>query len=1336
MDSSPLYSSSFVGPSRIKTIVVPIGNWKAPQFKQTLTKLQNYNEIRLLDITPIDSPLFNPQGFPNGRLYLDFLTSPTDVNNPLDLFLYDFEPFRKSFILIALVNDDSDPEKNIGQLKHKFPTVISHNLIYTTNDTNINKAELSTSSTNVFKGNLDLNGVSETILCDIGKNFLSALTHYYSSYKHVTLRSPGAIGGNAVLKTTLLRNPLSSTASSTPGMAIGSGNSLPNVTSKRISTFEMRTSNLKRSASLKLARSLTTSDNKVQQRSQGRQFKILGNFQLLAGRYIDALASFTEAVSLLHLVRDYIWLASALDGIGMCLLLLSYLDISFQLPQLILGLCPTTTSTTDNNSSNPNISTGEAVLLPRPSMTIQSPRNSLAMSSNLNVNIDNVNIPILIQSIIEKVLHYYELSLNHNTEYAPQEVYCSFLIKTLTYMTVGTTDSELSHELLKKVIKGLNQTSSPHNIDTMNANRSSSNTVEEEEAEEEADDDDNSDDNSSELSVEMKPRSPPLFSKQDVYCFASRLFEIQLKEMSCASQAQIYLPLAEIYGVLGFHRKRNFVLRLLLCILAAKPYELAWASDFSDLLIDMVKFFGIEDFQPEKSIADASTSSSMNFHKIALQLCLNIAERVNDDQLSSKLSTILINRYNNLLTKVEQMEILKKCLQPLIINESIKEYWDPFLLRSLSIYRLEFSSSLSATSSTTIPHKTEIYQKLDSLEEANEDKLTTKNDNLENTKRNVSSSQKVYNPFKRERAHSTVTAITPQLLDGEFLVGDRAEIAVSLQNPFKFEISITGIQVADDLLDYCEIDRTEISLKNPYYISPGSISKILLPIKLKKKTSDEIIIIEHLNISVFGLPSKLFKIVNAEKRNETDKSEVNERAKCSYFRLKILPEQPELEILKTTEMIDNTWMLLDGVKRKFHVTIRNKSLKSSIDYINISYNTNIEQNLKNDYWKNLLPDDLYEKEKQLEWLKTSLLSFKDIPNSLQPGEKDTVEIELDTKNVPLNFNEVNLIINYGSYTEDKKSVYMKSLIVPYKITVKRSIEVSNMEIIPINQPFAEEMEHIDWIGYFMKKIREKKDVRISDYVLLLIDLRNSWIDGIKCSMTYEDFQSDDYIIENNHTTRIIVPIRRIFYQENNFGNIAIPKVFQGRQFIRTFLNVEQVVDMREKFWCREYIMSRLSCHWQLSSNDDNYGIVNFKQFISKFDSRMVNTIYNGRLPFDIKIDIDENTVTMGDQVQIKVKTMPIKKSSTHDEIYYLNFIIFDNHTQKIIPRNTSRLLYNGVLSRTLTISKDYEGEAINTLLELIPIEKGEYEISVCISEGPNSENLLQFSSESVIFQVV
>lgn len=94
------------------------------------------------------------------------------------------------------------------------------------------------------------------------------------------------------------------------------------------------------SSSLKLANrnSITASQNASSEslvekrgtsKGRGRVLKVLGDLNLLCGIVPGAIAQYTQSVEILRLTTDYLWHASALEGVGMALVLLSYLKVEY-----------------------------------------------------------------------------------------------------------------------------------------------------------------------------------------------------------------------------------------------------------------------------------------------------------------------------------------------------------------------------------------------------------------------------------------------------------------------------------------------------------------------------------------------------------------------------------------------------------------------------------------------------------------------------------------------------------------------------------------------------------------------------------------------------------------------------------------------------------------------------------------------------------------------------------------------------------------------------------------------------------------------------------------------
>jgi len=71
-------------------------------------------------------------------------------------------------------------------------------------------------------------------------------------------------------------------------------------------------------------------------KGRGRVLKVLGDIHILCGLLPAAITSYTQSVEILRLTTDYIWHASALEGVTMALVLLKYLNIDFSVSAQIL----------------------------------------------------------------------------------------------------------------------------------------------------------------------------------------------------------------------------------------------------------------------------------------------------------------------------------------------------------------------------------------------------------------------------------------------------------------------------------------------------------------------------------------------------------------------------------------------------------------------------------------------------------------------------------------------------------------------------------------------------------------------------------------------------------------------------------------------------------------------------------------------------------------------------------------------------------------------------------------------------------------------------------------
>ncbi|AGO10110.1 AaceriAAR118Cp [[Ashbya] aceris (nom. inval.)] len=1174
------------GPARVRVLVVPASDgWRRSEFLAYVERLRESPEVRLVDITPIADSMFNPQGFPQGKLLFDIELEVKDESSML--FLYDFEPYRKTFVVVGLCQGTAGAEAGgrLEKLEAKFPHCISHCLIYESAGSENERV-------------LGFGASSETLMCDVGRCFLRALHTYYMSYKHVTLRSPGAVGGNAVLKTTFMCRPAGANA-------------------KRLSSSLENGAGGKK-GSLKGAK--VAAPDRSQQRAKSRQLKILANFQLLAGQYMSALANFSEAAHGAHKVRDYLWLGSALEGVFISMILLSYLAVPFQIPAVVVQLCPPKSYVFASASSSQRSSSSSISGSPNSGANgaFQSPRPSVSGPSAPVLYSNEVMLGNLLKCLNERILHYYELSLSHSVEYTPQVVYCQSLLRMLQFMSECHKSNSLGEPALKSMVLGITQ----------------------------------------EHEAPAETLEPILFSKMEIYQLSNRFFELQLKDLDLVTQIRFYITLASVYGNLSLERKRAFVLRVLFVSLLPNIENLPWCDEYDSLMEELLQTYGISSWEPERKVQDALSVHWVTLQKNVLILLINIVKKAGRARKVLKFSRWAITRYSHILTHTEQTQLFKDFLLPAAQQYPEDfEYCDPFLLRNMSLLKLEHNRQVPTI------------------------------EQLEVTP-NPKTKEEIFNPFRYNDVAAPETS--PEDIEN-FMVSERAELICTFQNPFNYDLDITSLEFCEGDVEYLRFCENQVSSEAPFTVRAHSMRALHLTVEFLKGTPGHSL--RTLNIGVFKLPARKYPICNSEQKSIF----ASNRALLGDCKLVIIEAQPQLDFL-SSDLPRASCMLLTGVKKQFQCKVHNTSLSKAANYFRFCINTNVSSQLKDDYWRTIAADDLYDMELQLEQLKEKCIKVTNFPDEIKPNEVITFDIEIDSTCAPLHLDHFDLVINYGNKCSGSTAVYVRKLTIPFNVTLKRSVEVTNMEIVQLHEELPSTVD-VDWINYIRAQMREHQ-LSFSAFALMLLDIRNSWSSKVMLQLTYDDFSANQHEIGSCQTIRIIVPIKRL-RGDSDLRDRPIPSIVRGRQFVHSGLTDDQLRDLQTQFWCREHLLSKLHCTWKGGSFE---GTVNFRLFMPKLSNNAIAVMYRGKkTPYTLELRTSDPHVSVCEEVTI---TAIIDASLDRDSTttVFVQFQFFERRTGKQIPNSNKQLLYNGTLINPIDLSTQQE-----LTLKVLPIETGEYE---------------------------
>lgn len=185
-------------------------------------------------------------------------------------------------------------------------------------------------------------------------------------------------------------------------------------------------------------------------KGRGRVSKVVGDLFLLAGNLPGAIAHFTQSVEILRLTTDYVWHGSALEGIGMAILVLKFLGLEFSVMLSLLMLMkkvPTILQTTilsppiyhDAGRTTPRITTEE-------------------LQSTSDLSTDSFPAQSLVEILPEthsQILHLYQRSLTSSSvDAVPSACFPDHIIRLARLLTDVYISGDLDELTLKANVLG------------------------------------------------------------------------------------------------------------------------------------------------------------------------------------------------------------------------------------------------------------------------------------------------------------------------------------------------------------------------------------------------------------------------------------------------------------------------------------------------------------------------------------------------------------------------------------------------------------------------------------------------------------------------------------------------------------------------------------------------------------------------------------------------------------------------------------------------------------------------------------------------------------------
>ncbi|KAA8916026.1 hypothetical protein TRICI_001841 [Trichomonascus ciferrii] len=1269
--------------------------------------------------------MFSPQGYPNGKVVYDFSLSPIDQQL---CSLYDLEPYRQTLVVVGVTQYNEDGELKLADavktLKDTYPGALVHKVFVFGVTEEIK--DLPKHAIQIFSSKADSASefTLESAMAQLTSDFLAELAVYAISKQFASLKSP------AIKEL------------ETPVVVSRPGDKPYNTSLKRFQHEPSASSvNLSRQDSVSKSGSISLGlTDRTKSKQRGRMLKFNGNLYLLAGRLSDALKHFADAAAILKSAYDHLWYASSLEAIGVCLVLLSFLEAPVSIPQIALSAtannlthqnhhpkissmsstsfdstpnlpqppAPTaSTPTTQSNPASTHSSFSEGMFHPtnshhhqQPSLPHSPSTGSLTTYSSSASSAQAPPLPEFLPELTSAILRYYARSQGSAEESVPQLVYCETVIRFCKLLVVTRLGGGWNGAVLSGIVRC---TKVPKNL----------------------------------------TRDSP--SSNMIASWCNKLYITELSNLPILAQCNIYSGLASIYSSIGLMRKRTFVLREMLVNMIPKivqsrqqksdhstptPAKSATAPSSSpssaspapvnggfvtlldgvqengilSLLDDLCRVYGAGDIS---AVGCGWSELKISF----LKTCISVCESIPDLEGVIQYSVLLLSTSSDSLSRDDQIMYYNTIQKSLDTSRKLGRgdisatYWDPYLVRDIRI----------TPAGPMAPKK-------GTRQQSNGD---------------GEGQVFLYNPYSAQKQQATEAANNNVRV---LVQRERAEFVVKLQNPFSFEVQISEISLLTEGEIELEASSTNI------YLPPASMYELHLP---AVPSASGTLTILGCRVQVVGCSARDYYLIDKEDLRPEEKVKsigVSAGARAKELQMKsrtyrklnyeVIPSMPMMAV-KSMSLNQGWLMLLEGEHYVFTLTLSNIS-SIPVKMVQFHFSDSTTEPLISAINSKELPlNEVYECEyfyyhrKALTWVNNEDRAIGEI----NPHQTGNFDIDVSGKRGMTN---AVITIDYSSDSSGGKegTVWTRQLTVPINITVNPSIELGSCDILPLQscQTFKSIMD---------------SSCDISDYVLLVADLRNSWTHPMDVTLwslvKHGEGQEDEKLVEltetihPSRTKRFLIPIK---WTPLSFEEIERPIPLESRKQYIVDSSVDHGKQMREVFWNRERLLKLIDGKWSASKGyGQQYreGAVELRGL--RLSQKMVNVLRMDRISISMHMaenpqvrQVNETTY----QVPIDDERGLLKTQITNrgnepvsgvlrliPTIRYqdVNTVDFDEINRKV--------LYNGVLQRPIKNIKP--GKTVEISLGVVFISRGEYEWTSIFEISSGNHRLEQQGQRQPMF---
>ncbi|THW88283.1 hypercellular protein-like protein HypA [Aureobasidium pullulans] len=1364
MSNDPL---SPIAPARVRVLVLPAGRIKKQRFVTFLDRLHQHDSVRLGDISPdgrSSKTIFSPLAFPNGSLLYNFSTS---MAPPSHTQLAPFDLFREPMMVLGIADAleyESSPKDELQEVADKlaeqFPKILVSQLLVMDCTAEQQESWSLDSAICVPPSHATKTTTMNTIMCDISAKLLSEMGTYATAVQALpSVQSPGAAARPSDSRPHLDRSlslasrpesPADPSAVLSPSDTHPSRGPPTNFDEMGAHTRSDSGKMANRDRMSVQAFGSTSAQEKAKNKGKARVGIVVGNLYMLAGRWNDAWRELVENTNKARTATDYLWYAKGLESIVVCMLLLIWSGFDFPIP----AIC---NSGPDRSSSLISSAiTRDGV----PPIGQQEPAAAKQAASRASR---------LLPDLVPMIISIYERTNTLAGEPMSPVAYSETVLRMSKLLAfLQNAGGELDSNVLQKIAS-----TSSRSLYQPKVNAGFSGGI----------------------------------SKHAIADMALRAYPPPSAGVILADTIAIQSGIVSILSMLGLERKKAVIVKEMITLLVpalvqarkvgAAEMGIHPAASLSaafgpgipsaatndeqvglgNLLRDLHATYGARDrnhLDLTKGASDAGQENavdvlinatialttqsagtksfgSINLKIDILRACIDFCEALPDLPGVVHFSALLLrvvgpqgtmtaheqNRRVTLVTE-EQLRLISNMSRTINAANKIglpdvrALYWDDFLVRDVQW-----------------------------IDDTNNEKLRErhKSDLLFDSGNKPGKSPFLYNPFVKE-THKTEDKIV--------VVGEPAELVITLQNPYGFEVRIDRLSLVTDG-PAIEVDE------HPITLGPARLQDVVVTARAKDEGQIKIL---GCSVHVYGCKDQVFPIYQSPWKPDFP-SKVKElglsardpasatRARSSKGRSSnpVLPQpttvsavaiqaQPHV-VLDKLNLSESALMVLEGQKKTFQITLRNTSAHIAVDFLHISFDDSLTSSIHTALAaKELTKPDMYGLELELSnnptfsWIRSGGGQNMTIP----PGEKATFEITVLGKP---GLAAAKVMFDYAHlgkpFAEVEGRAFTRQVAVPIDITVNASIQLHRIDFSNFPADYAWTNRGLQEQGQRPKTPRspshpvEKGSDRFrtlldrvglessnEEHCLLLLDLRNSWPNPLTVSVQVRSSSADESwnraytvheVVHPGHIARLVLLLPRL-HIANPYAPIPILSQQNQRQFVVSAdgpVSADLERATREQFWFREEVLKYLRGTWE-EKGSDRCGNIDLRGL--RMSPKMIDTI---RLQdIDIRMTIvptesEEVQQTGRSKFVVTAESLLTLQTTIHNRsngtiqaLLRLQPTLADQSNSETSLDISRRLLISGTLQQCTPVLSP--NSSVTLELGICPLVSGEFDISALVEE--------------------